>query len=307
MTAPADRSPVMTVRTPEDVLALVPVLLGFAPHDSLVMLTFGAARSFHARVDLPRGPDALEALEDVEGVVAQLLAPVRAHGVSKVLFVLYTADALMATLVAERLLAAFREAAVEVVEALRTDGRCWWPGVHDRPGAGSGVPYDVRSHPLTAEAVLAGKAVLGSREQLAHTMAYDHVLAGGVVAALAALPAPPAGSGPGRGSTRDPTGDVAACVRSELASYADGEAAPDDTTVAWLLRALLEPGARDAAAELVTRDTAVQHAGFWTEVVRRSPDPLVAAPAGLLAFAAWRAGDGARAWCAVDRCLEAAP
>jgi len=283
----------MTVRTPDDVLAMVPVLMGFVPEDSVVMLTFGAPRPFHARVDLPRGPDALD---DLEEVVDQLLAPVHAHGVTKVLFVLYTVDAVLASLAVERLLTAFREAAVEVVETIRTDGHCWWPGVPDRPDVpGPGVPYDVGSHPVTAQAVLAGRAVLGSRAQLASTVAYDAALARGVVAALAALPA---------GS---PTGDVAARVRTEMVSYAAGEAAPDDATVAWLLRALLEPGARDAAAGLVTPENAGRHAGFWTEVVRRSPDPLVAAPAALLAFAAWRAGDGARGWCAVDRCLDAAP
>ena len=47
------QSTTMTARTPEDVLAVVPVVLGFEPHDSLVMLTFGADPPFHARVDLP--------------------------------------------------------------------------------------------------------------------------------------------------------------------------------------------------------------------------------------------------------------
>ena len=37
------------------------------------------------------------------------------------------------------------------------------------------------------------------------------------------------------------------------------------------------------------------------------PVALVAPVAGLLAFSAWLAGDGALAWCAVDRCLCADP
>ena len=304
MTAPTDRPLVLTVRTPEDVLAMVPVLLGFVPEDSVVMLTFGGRRPFHARVDLPRGPDALD---DVEEVVAQLLAPVRAQAVRQVLFVLYTADAPVASLAVERLATVFRGAGVEVVEALRTDGRCWWPGLRDRAGVpAGGVPYDVGSHPLTVEAVLAGKAVLGSREQLAHTMAHAPELAAGVVAALAAM-STTAGGRAGRASGAPPRAEVAARVGAGLATYADGAAAPDDATIAWLLRALLDPGAREAAAELMTAGTAAQHAGFWTEVVRRSPETLVAGPAALLAFAAWRAGDGARAWCAVDRCLDADP
>jgi hypothetical protein len=41
--------------------------------------------------------------------------------------------------------------------------------------------------------------------------------------------------------------------------------------------------------------------------VRQSPEHLVAPAAGLLAFAAWLSGDGALAWCAVERSLGADP
>ena len=46
---------------------------------------------------------------------------------------------------------------------------------------------------------------------------------------------------------------------------------------------------------------------FWSDVVRRTPDELVPGPASVLAFAAWLAGDGALAWCAVDRRRDAEP
>ena len=47
--------------------------------------------------------------------------------------------------------------------------------------------------------------------------------------------------------------------------------------------------------------------GFWTDVVRRAPDDLLAAPAALLGLAAWLAGHGALAWCALDRCAAVDP
>ena len=56
MTSRHPRSPratKLTFRTPEDVLAAVPVLLGFEPADSVVMLTFGGRETFHARIDMP--------------------------------------------------------------------------------------------------------------------------------------------------------------------------------------------------------------------------------------------------------------
>ncbi|MDO9397739.1 MAG: DUF4192 family protein, partial [Herbiconiux sp.] len=48
-------------------------------------------------------------------------------------------------------------------------------------------------------------------------------------------------------------------------------------------------------------------AAFFTDVARRAPDDLLPAAAALLAWAAWQAGDGALAWCALDRCEQADP
>ncbi len=64
----------LTARRPEDLLAAVPVVLGFRPHCSLVMLTFDAPRCFHARVDLPP-PAELDA--SVGEMVDALLGPGR--------------------------------------------------------------------------------------------------------------------------------------------------------------------------------------------------------------------------------------
>jgi len=41
MTSSAHRAITLTASTPEDVLAAVPVVLGFEPRDSVAMLTFG--------------------------------------------------------------------------------------------------------------------------------------------------------------------------------------------------------------------------------------------------------------------------
>ena len=67
------RTTTLTARSPEDLLALVPIVLGFVPRESVVMLTFGAQRTFHARVDLP----VREA--EVAEVVQALLEPARRH------------------------------------------------------------------------------------------------------------------------------------------------------------------------------------------------------------------------------------
>ena len=56
---------VLTFRTPEDVLAAVPVLLGFEPSDSVVMLTFGGRETFHARIDMPAADRQLDEAVDL--------------------------------------------------------------------------------------------------------------------------------------------------------------------------------------------------------------------------------------------------
>lgn len=276
MTAP---TLTLNARSPEDVLALVPVVLGFAPHESVVMLTFGAGPPFHARVTLPT------AARELRDVVAQLLAPVLRHGVRQVLFVLYTADARLARRAVRALAEEFDGAGVGVLPSLRADGERWWPA--DRVG-GPGVPYDLTAHPFSARAVLEGRVLLGSREELRASVAAQPDLVAGVVAALAG----PAGDPPDAAWVGD-------TVRAG--------ARPSDLAVARLLRALLDPHLRDAAWEGLTRESAREHVAFWVDVVRRSPDPLVAGPAALLGLAAWQAGNGALAWCALDRCTDAEP
>ena len=54
----------LNLRSPEDLLAAAPVVLGFVPTDSAVMFTFDGPSCFHARVDLPRvGEEVDECIE----------------------------------------------------------------------------------------------------------------------------------------------------------------------------------------------------------------------------------------------------
>jgi hypothetical protein len=279
MTTTPDSDPdrtVLTFRTPEDVLAAVPVLLGFEPSESVVMLTFGGRETFHARVDLPP-PDELDEAVDL------LLPPALAHGVVSVLLLVYSARHELAREMLARLEQAFGAAGVRVSYSLRADGVHWF-----LPGS-PGVPYDVGAHPFRVQSVLEGHVVSGSREELAARL--DPTA--GVAAVEEAR---------GRVVAYDAT-EVVATVWQALAR----DSRFGDEDLAGVLLGLRDRAVRDAAWCSMTRDDAAAHVALWTDAVQRSPDDLVAAPAAVLGIAAWLAGNGALAWCAVDRCVADDP
>jgi hypothetical protein len=284
--------PTLVARCPEDVLAMVPVTLGFDPHESVAMLTFGG-RAFQARVDLPR------CREELPETVASLLGPATAHRVRQVVFVLYTGDEVLAAQVWRGLRERCRSSGLPVVEALRAHGGRWYPLLHgDRLTREIGVAYDISAHPFLVEAVLRGQVTHASRAALDATLDPDPRRVAAVAAALSGPPVP-AGAGW--------LLEEGAWVQELVGSHVRDETRPGDEDAARLLRALRTPRLRDAAWEVVDREAAPAHVELWSDLVRRCPDDLLAAPAFLLGWSAWRAGHGAMAWCALDRVVRADP
>ncbi|GAB3765427.1 hypothetical protein FB382_002113 [Nocardioides ginsengisegetis] len=278
-------APTFVARTPEDLLAVVPVVLGFAPTDSVVMLTFGGARPFHARVDLPHDPD------DVAEVVGALVDPAVRHRVGRVVLVLYSGGDQPARRVANALARSLERSGIAVVDCLRSDGKRWFPLLGRHPGVPAhGVPYDVTGHRFAAEAVVEGFVTHASRDDLARSIAADP-------ARVAALEAALAGVDTSSGSWRDA---ALRMIRLVTTHTGLGTVATDDE-LAQLVADLADRPVLDCALGLLDRETARADVAFWTDVVRRAPDELLTGPAVLLAFAAWLAGHGALAWCALDR------
>ncbi|NUS50990.1 MAG: DUF4192 family protein, partial [Nocardioidaceae bacterium] len=83
----------MTRRTlraqgPADLLALVPLLFGFHPEDSVVLMSVGeATHPFHARSDLPRDPADLADLADLAHYLASVAAR---NGAQRVAVLVYS-------------------------------------------------------------------------------------------------------------------------------------------------------------------------------------------------------------------------
>ncbi len=300
----------LRAKTPADLLAMVPYLLGFHPEDSLVLIALGdAGRPFHARADLPH--DAA----DVDRLARHLGSAAGRQGVRAVALVAYTCDEMLGRVATGALARCLDQHGIEVKAAVRADGDRWFC-LHPEPCAcpAAGTPYDVASHPFTAESVVEGRVTYGSREALRDSLVGNdpeevEAVARAADAALTRFAA----------SSRHPLGPVdAAAGRAHLVAeghwvghrvtrfLADGTRLCAED-VGRLLVAMVSVDVRDVAWAHMSRANAGRHVDLWRDVVRRAPRDLLAAPAALLGFAAWLSGDGALAWCAVDRCQEAEP
>jgi hypothetical protein len=280
----------MTLRSAEDVIAAIRVVLGFEPEESAVLLTIGGRYPLQARVDLPARCSGGELEEELDQLAAQLLQAVRRNGARRVLLVAYTERERFGRRCLRGLVHRVMRAGTHVADAIRVDGRRWYPLDHDRADLKvTGVPYDVDNHPFVVAAVVEGRVVHGSRSDLAASLRTDPRMALDVEDAL---PQPPAS---------------AAWVRAQAHRYVETGHSPSATDAARVLVSVGLPEVREGVWTAAERQGALAAVRFWADRVRRAPDDLVADAAALLAFHCWLSGDGAQAWCAVDRALEADP
>jgi hypothetical protein len=279
----------LTATGPEDLLAAVPLVLGFHPEDSLVMLTFGPPRTFHARVDLP--PTLGTSV--VQELVETLLGPTLTHSVREVAFMVYSRDASLTAGLAAELVPAFVAEGVGVLGVFRADEGMWCEVPIRRGGSESPpAPYDARHHRFTAQAVVEGRVTHASRAELRDTLARDDARRDRWAAEAAALP-------PSRIDAGDVVALVMRCVESGLT--------PDDSAAACILSAITRVEVRDAAVHAISCDLADQHLRVWSALLCGAADEQVPDVAAVTALCAWLSGDGALAWCALDRCFAVDP
>ncbi|TGN65550.1 DUF4192 domain-containing protein [Nocardioides eburneiflavus] len=285
--APTSPSPVtrLRARTPDDIAAFVPLALGFVPERSVVLISVGSPGGMSARVDLPQDPD------DVDDVVEALLRPARRNGVRDVVVVIYDDDTTVADEAAWALHEELTAAGISVREVMRVHDDHWYAVLPGAPlAAYRGVPFTRAEHPFTAQGVFDGRVTHTSREALRATLAPDVASIRTTEAALAEASALPGGA-------------LGSLVRRHLGS---GTTFSVDELAA-VAHTLPSGARRDEAWVGLVRGEARRAVDLWSDAVRRLPDRHVAGPAAVLAFAAWLLGDGALAWCAVDRCRDVEP
>ena len=186
---------------------------------------------------------------------------------------------------------AFEDAGITVKEALRIHDDHWYAVLPGAPlAAYQGVRFERSDHRFTAQGVFDGRVTHASREALRDTLAPDPAAVAVTRSLLGA-------------ADEVPLGGLRDLVQGHLAAattFTDAELAAVAVTVTSGPR-------RDEVWAWLDRARGARAVALWSDAVRRLPDSHVAAPAAVLAFAAWLAGDGALAWCAVDRSRDAEP
>ena len=282
-------------RGPEDLIALVPYLLGFHPAESVVLLTFGVrGGSFHARTDLPEGE------RERAAMVETLCQAVRANRVELSAVVVFSSDVALARAACAELVPALLAAGSGVIDAVRADGERWWSVLDDDAEP---HPYDLSCHPFTAERVLEGQAAFRDRAELAASIVGNDPADTGDVTDAANKVADELLAGGQDGAVAIARTN-ATWLRDRLGSAlaSDGRMSPADAGRVLVLVQLARM--RDIVCAQMTRPTAAGHVRLWRDLARRAPRDLVPGAAALLGLAAWLNGEGALAWCAVDRCRD---
>jgi hypothetical protein len=282
--------PRLRITCAEDFVVLVPYLLGFHPTDSIVALFYRRRQiQLTARFDLP--PPGTAPMLSAE--LTKLAQRARAEGL---VLVAYSDDPAGRQLM-ERLLP---ETDVDLFEALLVGSDRWWSLVCDQECCPpEGTAYDPASHPVAAEAVLAGLSAAPSRAAVGDLVAGPadseipelERLASAELERLAAL---------------DRASRQLRMCKLVTAALADPGRLRDDACVE-LAALCSDVLVRDVAWALITREQADAHLDLWRRVVSKSVDQVASGPLGLTAIAAWVSGGGALLNCCIARMEEVDP
>ncbi len=273
----------LTVNTPDELIAAIPHMLGFKPQESIVIVPVTAETGLPcARVNLTPSP---VDRDEVLRVVLDAYRPNARPGAALAL-VCVSDDGVAADGASDHLAAGLRDAGFEIKLRLWSDGERW---ADFRTGAGGLHTEEVEGR-LAAATVLAGaRQPADSREAMAESFVGDRAPIGETLKQSRALADP-----------RSPSPDRFWAMRRVSQFNRDGNRL-SDADGSRLLLTLKSDATCDAVWEDITRENAHSHAALWTNLTRRAPDEVRAAPAALAGFSWWMAGDGAKAWCALDQ------
>ena len=292
-------------------LAIVPHLLGFHPDRSMVIVGLDARRGrvvLAFRYDLPDPPEAAGSND-----IAEHAAAVLAKRRIKTAIAAGYGPGRLVTPVAESVRSALAGARIGLRDLLRVEDGRYWSYVCQDPRCcpAEGVPFDGAGHPAATALDAAGMTARADRASLAASLA---PLDGPVAESMARATERAlrraedlAASGSAREGRRQVVDAGRAAIQEAIGTYRDGGRITDHDYLAWLTVTLPDLQVRDDAWARMEPGFRTQHQLLWTDLVRHACQRYVPAPASLLAFTAWQAGEGALANIAIARALAADP
>jgi len=315
---PAAR-PVARLSEPGEIAALVPVLCGFVPHESLVVVSLRGARKL---VGLTMRFDLDWARDGGRGAVEEVAGRLALDGAERALLVVLSDqsdpdgtargdDRLAWAALVDEAMEVCEARGVPVVEALLVREGRWWSFLCHGQGCcpAAGTPVEVEPTQalrlLASEQVLEGRAVLASREELVRSLAPPVLLA----AAAAEQHLDRA---------------VLAWVERHRQEGADALRAHGVTAAGRLLASSLSPGGVSAAEaaqlavslhDLRVRDEIATWGltdpgpllAMLLQVARQVVPPEDTQVCALIGWVAYAKGDGALVNVALDRALSSNP
>lgn len=271
----------LSVQNPDELVAAIPHLLRFKPQESIVFVPIRSDLPV-ARVDIPTTPRDQELVwQSIRDGLTRYAQPGAAVGI-----VCFTADRQQADLVGREFAKRLDTIGIDTHLLLWADETRW----ADLVTGDMGFQTDAARDRVAAMTVLGGRPQPAvSRDSLATSLVGDRE----PVSRL--LPET-------RATARENTAELGGrWALSRLQRFQRDGVRLSDTDAARLLIAVESIPTRDRLWLDMNRGNAVSHVALWTDMTRRAPDEVRAAPASMLGFAAWLSGHGALAWCALDQ------
>lgn len=309
-----DITPVARLSGPGAAIAALPLLLGFPPEESLVLVGVHGPRSrlgMALRVDLmPDHPKCLPRAEDLEPLVQALARNAAEQCLAFVVTETPDRDEVVpyADLVIS-LEEALLDAGIDLKEAALVRSGRWHSYICADssccPPEGNPVPPPPTA--LAAEAAYAGTVLREGRFALSVLIAPD---LDAVIATERALEHVhrELADAYSTGTAEAYRARIESVVERRVRRLAAGPTGRlTHRAVARMAVALLDRPFRDRIALHCLQETAAAAESLWIDLLGRLPAPLDAAPATLLALSSWARGDGAMANVALDRALDSDP
>jgi hypothetical protein len=274
-------SMMLSVRTPDELIAAIPHLLGFQPKESIVFLPIRSDLPV-ARVDLPTtARDRDVVWNSIRDTFSRYAQPGSSVGI-----VCLTADRQLADRIAEDFSARLDTIGIGTLVRVWADDRHW----SDLDTRLTGILTAEARDRVAAMTVLGGRPQPAvSRESLATSLVGDRE----PIAKLLLEAREASDASTPRAEARWAVG--------RLHRFHDDGVRLSDIDAARLLVSIDSIPIRDNLWSDISRETVASHVALWTDMTRRAPDDVRAAPASMLGFAGWLSGHGALAWCALDQ------